>query len=180
MMEEMFRPIKGFVGIYEISSFGRVKALSIRKLRGRFFRKSPDKILKAPINSSGYRLVCLQHNHNRKYCSVHRLVATAFIPNIENKSQVNHINGVKTDNRVENLEWCTPKENIKHSIDCGLKPNISGENSIKARLVNEDIYFIRSSDLSEKELAIKFNINRSAINKIKRRETWKHLTETNI
>lgn len=72
------------------------------------------KKLKKRINKSGYNSVCLYKRLKKYYILVHRLVAKSFIPNPDNKSEVNHKNGIKTDNRVENLEWCTRSENVKH------------------------------------------------------------------
>lgn len=85
------------------------------------------KELKHSNNRYGY---CCVHLHNKKFnkqLTVHRLVAMAFIPNPKNKPQVNHINGDKSDNSVENLEWCTPSENLDHAYRTGLKKPSGGE-----------------------------------------------------
>src|SRR5690606_1220618 len=94
----------------------------------------------------------------------HRLVAEAFINNPENKPEVNHINAVKSDNRVENLEWCTRYENIEHSI----KNDLFRSHIPKTRLKKEDVLFIREKayDITQKELSNMFNVSIAAIRNV--------------
>jgi len=115
---EIWKDIEGFNGLYQVSNLARVKSLKCGK----------TKILKQN-NSNGYLIVSFNKNGEREYPRVHRLVAKAFILNPENKSQVNHKNGIKTDNKLENLEWCTAQENMRHAFDTGLKVGKKGENS---------------------------------------------------
>ena len=112
---EVWRDIKGYEGIYQVSDLGKVKSLA----RTIYFpsggkRKVKDRILKPAIDKDGYELLTLAKNGENKNTRVHRIVAEAFIPNNENKPQVNHINEIKDDNRAVNLEWSTSQENINH------------------------------------------------------------------
>ncbi len=112
---EIWKDILGYEGLYQVSNLGRVKLLP-RKVNAKSnsCRMLYEKIFAIVLAPNGYCRVGLRLNKNRRHFSVHRLVAEAFIPNDKNKPQVNHINGIKTDNRVENLEWCTERENSVH------------------------------------------------------------------
>lgn len=110
---EQWKDIKGYEGRYQISSLGRVKSLPKKKGNGEGYM-TDTKIMKPSVNHYGYCIVNLCEKCTCTFKQVHRLVAEAFIPNPNNKAQVNHINGNKSDNRVENLEWCTNGENQVH------------------------------------------------------------------
>ena len=109
-MKEEWRDIKGYEGIYQVSNLGRVKSLERIVNTCNAYKTLYEKQLKIYVSKNGYLHVSLQ----RKNKLVHRLVAEAFIPNPENKPQVNHKNEVKQDNRVENLEWVSARENINY------------------------------------------------------------------
>ena len=109
-MEE-WKDICGYEGIYKVSNCGKVKSINRVDRLGRYVK---EKILKPGFIRGDYLAVHLYKNGKRRCCKVHRLVAKAFIPNLFNHPQVNHINEVKQDNRVENLEWCTNEYNSRY------------------------------------------------------------------
>jgi len=119
MIEEIWKPVKGYEGLYEVSNLGRVKSLE-RFANCRYGGTCKEKILKGGKDGAGYLLVGICQNKKRKTKKVHRLVAEAFLKNPENKKTVNHKDGVKANNFVENLEWMTHKENVRHASKTGL------------------------------------------------------------
>lgn len=140
MENEIWRPIKGYEGLYEVSNSGRVKSLARIRPNGMNCLYK-ERILKGQINKCGYHKVALLRNEGKsKLCSVHRLVAEAFIPNPENKPCIDHINTVKTDNSVENLRWVTWKENINNPLTLAYKSKLSkgGRNAMSKPIVSID------------------------------------------
>lgn len=128
-MEEIWKDIQSYVGLYQVSSFGRVKSLPKTWVAGyNVLHSHGGKILKDFKCANGYARVGLCKNDKVKRYSVHRLVAVNFLSNPLNKETVNHKNGVKHDNTVDNLEWATQKENIKHAHDYKLSVKKKGEN----------------------------------------------------
>ena len=110
---EVWKDVKGYEGLYQISNFGRVKSLDRSvMLRGNFY-KLKSKILKQTDNGCGYLIVSFSKNNKQTKKYIHRLVAENFLKN--KKQEVNHKNGIKKDNNLKNLEWVTRSENIKHA-----------------------------------------------------------------
>jgi hypothetical protein len=128
MKKEIWKDIKGYEGHYQISTFGNVKSLNRNTTRtNTLVGKHTIQIKETILKPSGQRYlgVSLLKDGIRRYPNVHRLVAENWIPNPYNKAQVNHINGIKTDNRVENLEWVSNSENQKHAMHkLGVKSNL--------------------------------------------------------
>lgn len=112
---ENWMAVRGYEGIYEVSNLSRIKSLPRMVNSWKGSRLTEEKILTPCVHKTGYSMVCLRKDNNSKVCRFHILIAVAFIENPFNKKQINHINGVKSDNRIENLEWRTNSENQKHS-----------------------------------------------------------------
>lgn len=116
-MKEIWKDIPDYEGIYQASNLGKIKSLpkNIKMPKGGY-RKQKEKFLKFSIDKDGYFKTTICKNKKPKTYYVHRLIAKTFIKNKENKSFVNHIDGNKQNNCVNNLEWCTAKENVNHAI----------------------------------------------------------------
>lgn len=122
----------------------------------RIYSYKTNKFLRFSINSDGYLVLNLR-GVEQKLLLVHRLVATCFIPNPENKPFVNHLDGNKQNDHVSNLEWSTAKENTEHAIKLKLINN-QGENASFSKLTDADVLFIRNSTISIYKLAERFRI----------------------
>lgn len=113
---EIWKDINDYVGFYQVSNLGRVKSLKREVEKNNRIFTLKEIIKSTPIGKRGYFVVSLFKGSKGKTFTLHRLIANAFIPNEENKSQVNHINGNKLDNNIQNLEWVSNRENSCHQI----------------------------------------------------------------
>ena len=160
-MNEEWKPIKGFEK-WQISNHGRVK--------------SPNKILKPFFDQRKYYMVDLG-----KTKRVHRLVAEHFIPNPQNKPQVNHKDGNKLNNHIDNLEWVTNQENMTHACKKGLydknkaKGEINGNSKLKIETVKEIKRLLKEGKISQRQISIRIGVSPGAINQIKQGKTWAHV-----
>ncbi len=150
---ERWKDIKGFEGIYEISSFGNVISKHNNNI----------KFLKLRVNAQGYLFVCLQ-NKSRKEKRINRLVAEAFIPNPNSLPEVNHKNGDKANNSISNLEWCTKSHNERHAHTLGLK-NHKGVKNPNSKLNELKVRVIKrlKGELPNKEVSSIFGVSESHI-----------------
>ena len=168
-MKEIWKDIKGYEGMYMVSSLGRVRSLDRYNSRGWWIKGC---ILKPIMDKKGYLNVGLSKNNQRKAFKVHRLVALHFIPNIENKPEIDHINTIKTDNTVclnedgsvnyekTNLRWVTPKENSNNPLSIvnksESKKGIKNHRHQPVLQYDEDGNFIREWDtMTEAETTLK-------------------------
>lgn len=156
--------INGYEGRYEVNRLGQIR------------NTKTAYILKPSKDNYGYSILTIRINGKKKTHKVHRLIAMTFIPNIYNKPQINHKNGIKADNRIDNLEWCTNRENTIHAIKTGLRKVLSGDKSPSAKLNKEQVMAIRHKYATglyyQRELAKEYGVSRGAINSIMRFTTW--------
>ena len=170
---ETWKDIPNYDGIYQVSNLGRFRSYGRFVLFGKINAFRKGKILKLRESKDGYLYTVFSVDKKRKTIKPHRVVAEVFLDNTENKPCVNHINGIKTDNRVENLEWCTHYENVMHAVESGLKKGVRGEKSHYSKLKLNDVIDIRENKkLTNKELREKYNVSQSQIYRIKNNINW--------
>lgn len=171
---EIFLPIKDFEGLYEISSYGRVKSIE-RKDR---FNRNHGGFLIPRKHTGGYYQILLSKNGVYSYKYIHRIVGEHFIPNPNNYRYINHKNGIKTDNSVSNLEWCSFSENIQHAYNTGL----CSREKQSLKLSKEQVFEIRKlllQNISQEKIAKKYNVSQSTIWRIKHGKRWGWLPSAN-
>lgn len=179
-MNEQWLPIKGYEGLYEVSNTGKIKALYRRVDKGKCHRTWDEHLLKYALDNRGYFRTNLSKDGVNKTVKVHRVVAQTFIPNPEEKSTVNHIDGNKQNNHVDNLEWATLSEQQKHAYSKGLNSNCC-EHNPSHKLTTSDIEWIRKHYVARHELygavalAKKFNVHRKTIGRITNHQSWKEV-----
>ena len=177
---EIWKDVKGYEGLYQVSNLGKVKSLKkiITTKKGWFLPKK-ECVLKYKKGNHGYIRVMLYKNKKGISFGVHKLVIIAFIPNPENKPEPNHKNGIKTDNRVVNLEWVTKSENAIHSYKMGLQKPLRGSDVKTSNVTNSEVLEIRRkykwNVYTMEMLAKEYNMSRSGIFYIVKRLTWTHI-----
>lgn len=172
---EIWKDITGYEGIYQINKLGNIKSLS-RYVKGKGISNKllKERILKPSLNSDGYFQLTMNKKNVKKNATLHRLLATAFIPNPDNLLLIEHINDVKTDNRLENLKWSTSTENMKSAVKNGR--TLKGEKNPASKLTEVFVLEIRANTtLTHKKLGIIYGVDKSIIGDVKNRKTWKHV-----
>lgn len=174
-MKEIWKKVKGYSSWYEVSNMGRLKTHNWKN-------KGITKIMRPAMDHGGYLRTMLKRIDGKTHTiKVHRIVAENFIDNPENKPQVNHINGIRNDNRVINLEWCSHSENIKHSFFTKRSSNkgtlnpscILTEKQVKQ--IRDEYQPGRGNDKNSTALAKKYNVSASTIKAIISNRLWSHL-----
>lgn len=164
-------PIPGHETRYWAHSSGRILSLPKKTRKG-------VRVLKSYNDPDGYLRLSLNLGASKSQgFGVHRLIAESFIPNPDKKPAVNHIDGDKTNNRPENLEWVTNQENTIHAVKIGLQKGVRGERNNLSKLTESQVIAIRADNRPAKEIAKDYPVTSCAINIIKRNEAWVGLNE---
>jgi hypothetical protein len=178
-MEEIWKDVVGFEGLYKVSNLGNVIGIGKSWVCGMYdsIIVKPESIRKQSTDTGGYKQVWLCKDGKAKNYLVHRLVAKTFLENPENKKDINHKNGNKTDNGLDNLEWCTRSENVLHAFKNDLKKPSSGSRHGMSKLKEDDVLRIRelSGKHTKLELAEMFGVGRRNINNIINYKSWQHI-----
>ena len=181
MKDEIWKDVPGYVGYYEVSNFGNIRSIDryVDNFKGEKALRV-GQTMKQVTTEHGYKRVSLRMGTTKTNFRVHRLVAEAFIPNPHKKKQVNHKDSNRTNNVVENLEWVTHRENMKHAKDNNRFTNQSkGSNHHKATITEDTVRAMRKlyaeGNYTQKQIAEEFSVHLSKAKHILAGRTWKHV-----
>ncbi len=176
--QEIWKDVVGYEGLYQVSYLGNVRSCeaSFNHRYGQRVRVS--KMKAQATTKSGYKTVNLFRDNWIKVFKVHRLLMIAFVPNLENKKTVNHKDGDKANNNINNLEWATHSENVNHAVKNGLKNTAIGQDSASSKLYNQDVIEIRilsERGIRHRILSSIFGVSENQISLIINNKSWSHL-----
>lgn len=181
MINEIWKDIPGYEGLYQVSNLGEVRSLPrYEKDKNEKVYKRKGVILNKTKTTTGYYKVELCKNGTKKSLKVHRLVALAFIVNTFNKPFINHKDGNQLNNVVDNLEWCTQSENVQHAHDIGLI------NDVQNQLDHNEVIREYLNNSKTEEVCKKFNISKTVLygilkkHDIRRRTNAEHLNKYDL
>lgn len=171
--EEYWKPVVGFDGKFEVSNFGRIKAVFVDS---HFNKKNYPKILKPCKDARGYFNFSVTVNGKPKTLYIHREEAKAFLENPKNLKIVRHLNDNKEDNRLINLCWGTHKDNRADSIKNGTSFHEEGKRAAKAKLTESQVLYVMKSKKNNSELGRQLGVTESTISKIRTGREWNRIT----
>lgn len=176
MTREEWKDVEGYEGIYQVSNLGRLKSLERIVHSKKWDRREPSKILSPPQLKSGYLIASLHKEGKTKSVLLHRLIAKAFIPNPNNLPQVNHKDGNKQNNMIDNLEWVSAQDNIIHAYTNNLMHPAHGIKINVGHFVEEDIRNIRRmalTGMSQRKIAAEYGVHQGSIWLILKGKTYR-------
>lgn len=181
LASEIWKDIKGYEGLYQVSSLGRVKSMGRLVCRPGKLPHFKRPVILRGVNRSGYFYVHLSRGGVTWQCAIHRLVAAAFLTHLPDRNEVNHKDGNKRNNVIDNLEWCNRSENITHAIRMGLKiqPVYRGIDNKNSKLTEDNVrqmrtmYYVRGMQI--KKIAQAFSVDPKTTRCALLYKTWKHV-----
>lgn len=179
---EVWKDVISLKGLYEISNRYRIRSLDkdiVNSIGRKCFIKGV--ILNPIIPINRYPYITIREGKKKRNIYIHRLIAIHFLPNPENKPCVNHINGIKSDNRIENLEWCTVSENSIHAFKNNLQVIKKGEDCCNSKLTEKNVIAIKrlyrlNRKFNRSRVAEKLNVNVNTVMGIIKNRNWNHIT----
>jgi hypothetical protein len=177
-MKEIWKDIKNYEGLYQVSNLGRVRSLDRVVKHGNRFRNDKGKILSVSVTPEGYPQITLCRDNKKHHVKIHRIVALTFMDKIDETYVVNHKDGNKKNNCLDNLEWVSYSRNVKHALENELSLQ-RGQTHDSAKLRDIDIPTIKKLrneyNLNLKTIALIYGVHRVTIGDIINGRTWAHI-----
>jgi hypothetical protein len=177
LTEEIWKDIRGFEGYYQISNHGRVRSLDRIIPTKKFNIKRKGEVMSTSLNTKGYPHIRLCKNGKRETFRVHRLVAQTFLPNPNNDEIVNHKDSNKTNNNLDNLEWCSEMDNRQHARKI-FNDTAYGEACNLSKLTEQQVREIRANGKNgrtNEQIAKLYNVSHETIRNVLNGNSWKHI-----